>query len=908
MFVLLWNVWYSNKFPLIWLHISHTRHASQDVSFSPVLSHTDPSVVTDALLVLPLSSSCSLVSLPPSHAHISPEAHLALHSLFVTYLTVSAARCVRSARPAWAGKHRGVSPPHSTASHNKLDLRITALYQTVLDGRLALLVGTSLPQGRKRSVSYPHVLPSETKKPKKSNGAMLAPLNIPRNPSAVELEAVLYQFKLRDLLGEVMNSREEVGSGECDVKRVALPSHILEEIQPLLDMSTRAFFSVHSDPDPVTTPISFYWHSMYQPSCLPSTTEAFRTAVALQSTVCVLPLSSLADPNIVFHIVHGAYDFALSIAGIRLVYGESCLLMDLPSSSSSDDVITDYSLTLALCLRGPDAVYRCMDLVGPEDYNLAKVTDPCSIMARFGSAECQPVHCTRTPYRVAAALSKWFGGRSCLRTGSVLGMTDPRTRSERRKRQRVRFSESDFESEDNLPPPTPDVSFPPLVANRPLLAVLPYEQLLLVLSPLLPPSCYSSVLATCGRLGFDVSGVKRVRLNSKRSAALDIPATMVSHFTPSSTPSSPNILNFTGHPLAAESIQNIPPLPSLLLILGREDALVHGCALKTAIVADLESLQRLNLQLEAHVQLDCPVGALMHALSYSSEKLKTVGSFTSTAATSTSSLPQLAPEWEKEGERHGEEIGFLAVTQSSGLARAVEILQRVFGVKVEKGWSEGEVGRGRGESESDPEELDSETRTLGGFELLGMKLIPQLSRFHAKQLCPIPSSDHTYQEAIQLLSDSPALIVVLRAIACNRRLKQLLQPKPLRFSSRQSLSLSLLISDSLSHAFRHITMFFNDKELFCDPTSWPLVTMVPSAWARTDVLHDLQQPPLLLLSVLVAIVRGGGEWRVLVKVMERLWRTGFQVCGVTMRRREEGEREQSSGENGESALQSTTEV
>ena len=862
------HVYHIHMSPVRLFHISPL----QDVSFSSVLSHVHSSISTDALLMLPLSPSLGLVSLPTSHPHISPEAHLALHSLLLTYLAMSAARC--SVPSSTVGRTGRFSPLHTLS---KLPLRITALFQTILNGQLAILVGVSLPQGRKRSMSYPSVVHCSTKKSTGSSGTILSPLDAPRNPAAVELDDVLHGLKLRDMLGDVME--DIVTEQPEDTTGVNISTDTLNEIQPLLDMSVQAFLSVHPDTDPLTTPTSFYWHSLYQSSCLPSS-EALCTAQALQSTVCALPSDSLAKPSVVFHAIHGAYAFGLSIAGMRLVYGEPCVPLDLPAHSGDEDTITDFTAALVLCLRGPDAVNQCMDLVGPQDYSLAKVTDPNSIMALYGRPQHHPMQCTRTPFRAHAALSKWFGGRACLCTGSVLGMTDSRTRSERRKRQRVRFSESDFESEDNLPPPTPNISFPPLVANRPLLTVLPYEQVLVVVSPLLPPVCYSSVLATCGRLGFDIAGAKRVRLNSKRATVLDISASFVSHFTPSSTPPSPDFASFpSSHPLSTDPPLNIPPLPSLLLIVCRENALVHSCALKTAIIADLKSLLTVNPQLEDRVVLDLPMGALLHAVPYSAEKLKLLGSFAATTIKSVSCLPRLAPEWQREGERYGEEISFLAVTQSSGLARVVDVLQRVFGVKTETQWDKESVHT---------EECDIETQNLGGFELLGIKLIPQLSRFHAKQLCPIPSSDHAHQEALELLSNAPAIILVVRGISCNHRLKRLLVPGVTSrcFSSRQPLSsLSLITSNSLSQAFHFTTMFFTDKELFCDPVSWPLLSAVPSAWARADVLCDYRKPPQLLYSVLV--VRGG-QWRLLVKVVERLCRVGFQVCGVTMRSEEEG--------------------
>lgn len=734
-------------------------------------------------------------------------------------------------------------------------------------------------------MSYPSIIHHGPRKSTRSTGAILSPLDTPRSPFAAELDGILCQMKLKDLLGDVVeNSRHESAPEQAtgrDTEKVAIPLEIHNELQPLLDMSAQAFFSVHPDTDPLSTPTSFYWHSLYHFSCLP-TREALCTPEVVQSTVCALPSNSLTNPSLVFQALHGAYDFGLSIAGVRLVYGEPCSPLDLPPASTTDDTIANLLMSLVLCLRGPDAVSRCMDLVGPEDHSLACVTDPLSLMARYGSPHNQPVLCVRTPFRASAALARWFGGRGCLHTGTVLGMTDSRTRSERRKRQRVRFSESEFESEDNLPPPTPDITFPPLVANRSLLAVFPYQELLLVVSPLLPPCCFSSILATCGRLGFDIAGMKRLRLNSKRAATLDIPEAFASHFTPSSTPPSPDLAAFSDqHPLDVKPPLDIPPLPSLLLVVSRENALVLGCALKTAILSDLRSLLTLNPQLRDCVFLDHPLEALFHTVSYSPEKMKTLGGFSNVAVTSVLSLPQLAPEWEKEGERYGEEIAFLAVTQASGLPRAVELLQLLSGVKTENKLNEPENG-----SREDLESQDSATGDLGGFELLGIKLIPKLSRFHAKQLCPVHSTENSYQEAIELLSDSPALVLVLRGIACNSRLQQLLTPShPSRsiLSHRSLAHLSLLSSDTLSQAFHHVTLLFTDKELFCDPGNWPLLTAVPSTWARADVLNDLQKPPQSLYSVLVVM---GAHWRLLVKVVDRLTRAGFQVAGLTMRQQE----------------------
>ena len=44
--------------------------------------------------------------------------------------------------------------------------------------------------------------------------------------------------------------------------------------------------------------------------------------------------------------------------------------------------------------------------------------------------------------------------------------------------------------------------------------------LVLAMSPLVPPMCLGMVLSTCQERGYQFRGVKRVRLNSRRAAAL----------------------------------------------------------------------------------------------------------------------------------------------------------------------------------------------------------------------------------------------------------------------------------------------------------------------------------------------------------------------------------------------------
>ncbi len=729
---------------------------------------------------------------------------------------------------------------------------------TILSGTPGIAVGVAMSQ-RKRTLSYP--------------GAGNPP-SCDRDAIISRLEALLSQTTTATVLDPIL-TRPAVADALSSVRH---------ELDHLLSLPLHSFLSVQGDHTPLTTPTSFYWHSCYHPSCVP-VSECLGTYSKLQTTVSTLDYQSLSDTDQVFAVFNSVAKSGLDLAGLRLVYGEPSSFLDSSASSSSagsaSTSIGPSSLTLAAAVRGPDAIYRWMDVVGPEDSTLARLTDPSSLSAVFGKPGCSLVYCVRTPYRAPAAIAKWFGGRACVKTGSVLGVSDPHTKSERRKRQRVRFSES--ESEDSLPSPITDVSFPSLVSNRPLLVAPPYSKIFLVVSPHVPPCCYSSVLGTCGTMGYDLFGLKRVRLNSKRASVLGISPSYIGHFTPSSTPSSPSDDSLTPPVLVAEHAANVPPLPSLLLILARENALLHADALKQAVLSDLTALGVQNPWITSHwTQPPDPnlPDAFLHAAPYSEDPFKYIGAFATTPSPSTT-MQRLANGWDSQDPSR-EELSFVAVTQTDSLKKLLQVLEVVYGVRLpgleEAGRSnDHQLGREReGEGE-------------GGFELLAVKFIPQLSRFHAKQLCPLTPSDQFHHPAVLHLTDSPATIFIFRGINCNQRLNKLLTPSsssPLHAASLER-NLGVIVASSFPEAFRLSTVFFSDKELFCDAANWPLLPCIPPSLIQdTEILRNYQHEPVNFLSVFTV---QRAQSRLLVKVLEKLHRAGFHFIAMTTTYSDSGE-------------------
>ena len=694
-----------------------------------------------------------------------------------------------------------------------------------------------------------------------------------------ELETYFNQTPLSTILGSVANSDT--------VQKLLSPSTI-EQLGHILNSSLESVFSLQDDVSPLSTPVSFFWYSGYHPSCLP-TSSSLKSQSALTTTVCKLGPVACSNTGLIFTVLFGIYLKGLDLAGLRLVYGEMCSSIEASLAVEADEGECDVSESamLVLAVRGPDAIYHLMDIVGPKDESLAKVTDPNSLTAQYGSSVSCDLHCLRTPYSAAAALAKYFGGRACLKTGSILGISDAYTRYERRKRQRVRFSESESAAEDLPPSPLLDVSFPPLVTNRQRLLAEPYTKVVMVVSPHIPISCYSAVLMCCDRQGFDVFGVKRLRLNSKRASALNIPPSFVIHFTPSSTPPSPIASEFLQHPLFTEHAPTTtPPLPSCILILGRENALLHTLSLKAALVLDLVSLLQNNPLVKQSSDLLTLVeypDSLFHITEHSEELVKYLGTFGISSAVS-SIQPKLGSGWDLQ-DPYQDELCFIAVPQSDSLTKATRLLDDVFCIKPVHNQDRFD---GTASQHSDVWLTSSvEGKELGDFELLGFKVIPELPRFHAKQLCPIPSNDPQYQQSINLLSDIPATLLLFRGIGCNRRLQNLslLDSKSPIHGSALKQKLQVVVSNNFQDAYRLACVFFSDKELFSDMPRWTLSAYVTPSWLQdSDILHRLRQETEQFYSVVSVSMH---QMKLALKVLDKLSRSGCNFVGIATNAEEE---------------------
>ena len=779
--------------------------------------------------VLVVTLTChGLVALPPPWLDkVRVDAQVTLFCLLLTWLVTRAAE-----------SHSKIDS--QTMDYNKEDkslplvcdipFEVAGIQYTLLDGNPSLLVAVQV-----RGEGIPAKI---------SN-------TVERYLTSVTLGKALEPFTLQESISSTVD---------------------ISPLSSILKLPLSSFFSFQEDTSPLSTPVSFYWYSSYHQSCLPSS-ESLVSRLKPTTTIFTLHESSLRNPLLILSVFWRALSSGLSIVGLRTAYGkQKDSILQVVTTKESDRASADDSMVLSVALRGPEAIQSWMEVVGPQDGKLAKITDPSSLTATFGSDLIQTL---RTPFRSSAALAKWFGGRACLKTCSVFGMSDSRTKSERRKRQRVRFSETQSESEDGVVfSPVVDLAFPPLVLNRPRLLVPAYAKSLMVISPSMPLSCYGCVLTCCNKLGFDIFGSKRVRLNAKRASLLDIPGEFLANFTPSSTPPSPAVsFDSSSHPLMSDvSVKQVlAPLPSAIFIVGRENGRVHSYALQHLISCSLKSLGDSNPHIMLSSSSHESPSSLIHVTNYTEEKLKHFGAF-SASISQTSNAPEGCGDKDINGDEFIEELCFVAIPGSRSLPLCSNLLDRVFHVKP---LSELDF---QGCLKNKPE-LEA-GKDFEEPELVGMKTVPQLSRFHCKKLCPFPTSDHHYSQAVQLLTDKPASLLVFRGVSCCKRIQSYV--KSLRGSSHIANleeQLSYVVSRTASEGTLLSSYFFLGKELFSDPKNWSMAAYYPHAWVHEpDILQGFLTPRENLFSVVQLPM---GQMTLALKVLDKLSRSGFQFAGVS---------------------------
>ncbi|GFR78896.1 nucleoside diphosphate kinase [Elysia marginata] len=500
---------------------------------------------------------------------------------------------------------------------------------------------------------------------------------------------------------------------------------------------------------------------------------------------------------------------------------------------------------------------------------------------------------------IQSELTRWFGGR--VREGAAsVDVGIPYT-----KKEEVRSKKS-----KKLAPATPtnpSHESTTQACQRPpaALSATCKSDVFLVLSPLLPPSYLGVIMATAQRRGFQVRGVRRIRLSSRLANTLGISSSLQSLFCPGAR---------------LEEYQEDRPVdalsPCTVFLLRKENAAHNVPSLIEAFMVQLTLAGLLGC---VQMRLEEPLKSehLFHASTFSDSLLTGLGGELSKSpefdlchmrlSSSLSNIPA--------SKRGLEQMTIVILLGHEMLKKCGVITSKLLNV------------------------LPFSTKTPvtpmlpERPELLGLKWTPGLTMQQAKELSPYEVGDRRWRASVKQLASEPALVLALRGVDIFSRLRPIIeqqqqqqqheksQKRPVKSSgSSQKQCPEVLMSHSASESDIFARLFFLPHELYPDPLARSLLPFLPEARLYFNIvdkegenggpparLFSLKPPEELdltcehVLDEVVAgqqpintllLVKPQATERYLSRILRKVVQERFRLVGLRMLRltREEAER------------------
>lgn len=539
--------------------------------------------------------------------------------------------------------------------------------------------------------------------------------------------------------------------------------------------------------------IGFYWQTFEtEESCWPPAAENGESCVEKPEVTMALIFETLfTNPIALHHTLQLILSCGLDICGLQLLYPSWQLLAAsagrLPSAYSSTD--TSARCVLALALRGVNAGTLWMDIVGPSDPRLATVTDQHSINALYCEHREEPLlYSPHQESRIQWELCVWFGGRIPENGIVQVGIQNPGKKSSSKCRSNAAGC---TDSRDNCRPPAT------------LVATITADIFLLV-SPVVPTRYYGDIISVCNRRGFILQGMRRLRLSAKRADSLGIASAQIPVFCRTGCFGPLN-----SHLPAPGSPTTELPYPCFMMLLRKENAIHQGASLLKGLVNELaEQGSARDVLSRRPPEAEFEITTCFHVAPYTDQTLQGLGG-------AFSAVPQPAHLALDVLNKHSfvsspelEQVVVLTLTGRSARESAGSCLRGLLRPLPNKSpHPAGDVEVNR------------------GFELLGLKWLPHLSRSQAKELTPFEVGDRHWQESIDCLVSSPALVCVLRRVDAFNALTETLAAAKGRASVLQEniVSPERVMSPTPELVFRQAALFFSDQELISDPSARPLL-------------------------------------------------------------------------------------
>ncbi|XP_021266985.1 uncharacterized protein C16orf71 homolog isoform X3 [Numida meleagris] len=655
--------------------------------------------------------------------------------------------------------------------------------------------------------------------------------------------------------------------------RAELRSCFQNHLYPLLPEIPSVLLSyiaaVDSDPQAAekvfAVPSGFYWQAVetdekYFPNS--SDIEACRgTEVAMVLLFEALFRRSLAT----HHMLQLVLSSGLGICRLHLLYPQRDVLPStsekLPSSYASE---TDkVPPVLALGVRGPKAISTLQDIIGPSDPQLAGTTDCSSIIAIYCMSHAEPlVYLPQLDSRVRRELCLWFGGRAAdtaLRGGALdLACRCNGTRSQSPSSTRA---EADKEK----------VHPQGMVQSRPP-AMLPSTtkgDIILTVSPLVSPCAYGNVISICTHQGFVLQGVRQLQLSHKQAIVLSMTTSQIAVFCPSKNSSSPESSSARGE-LSAE-----PHVRCLVLLLRRDNASHHILALVEGLMNELAKqgfLGPRQSSLPATARLD--PSTCFHVAPYTENLLQALGGNFSAVPAPCSIPLDFFCNRIYASDPEMEQVVLLTLIGADAIKSAGELLCKI-------------LLPGSNNQSQNAEGPDA------GFELLGLKWLPHLTRRQAKEITPFEVGDTSWRRSLETLMSNPVLVCALRRInafqVLEDALKRLTQCGEELSKSDSALRRVMALTPEVT--FRQAILFFTEKDLVADSGHRPTAKYLPppgktsrAGVEETQRCHAeslftyLHAGAQILCTVL--LIKPGAWSHRLVRILRKLDLENFTVVGM----------------------------
>nr|XP_047917524.1 dynein axonemal assembly factor 8 isoform X5 [Anser cygnoides] len=515
-------------------------------------------------------------------------------------------------------------------------------------------------------------------------------------------------------------------------------------------------------------------------SCI--TTVSPDPQVAMVLLFETLLRSSLAT----HHMLQLVLSSGLDVCGLRLLYPQHDVLLSssekLPSSYASE--MGKVPPVLALGMRGPKARSTLQNIIGPSDPQLAGVTDCSSINAIYCRSQAEPlVYLPQLDSRVHRELCLWFGGRAA-HAALHGGVLDPASRCNRVRSQSPSSTRAEADEEN--------VHLQDMVQPRPpaMLVSTSKGDIILMVSPVVSPHAYGNVISICTHRGFLLQGIRQLQLSPKQAIVLSMTTSQIAVFCPRKISSSPANSSARGE-LSAE-----PRAHSLILLLRKENASHHIPALVKGLMNELAKQGLLGdrqSNLPATAGLDPSV--CFHVAPYTETLLQALGGNLSAVPDPCNIPLDFFYNRIYASEPEMEQVVMLTLIGVDAMKSAGELLCQI-------------LLPGSSNQSQNAEGPDS------GFELLGLKWLPYLTRCQAREITPFEVGDTFWQRSLDRLMSNPVLVCALRRINAFKvladALKRLTENREELSKSGSALQRVMALTPEMT--FRQAIFFFTEKD------------------------------------------------------------------------------------------------